>query len=224
MIGLNKIIEKIIEEARVEAREITEEANVRCIAISNSYADRAEARRAELKAAADKEAEEIVFRTKSIAASERRNALDGAKAEMVNEAFAAAEKEIKSLSSEKYRELLVMILTSTFIAELESERENRRLYGSEEFEEVEKYEVLLNRNDRDIHGERLLEGVRRAVVGKIDAETLSKLVLSDRVVNIDGGLILVVGNTELNCSLPALFAAVREKLEKRVYDILFNEE
>lgn len=224
MIGLNKITEKIIEEARVEAREITEEANARAIAISNSYADRAEARRAELKAEADKEAESIVFRAKSQAASERRNTLEEARARMVDEAFAAAEKEIRSLSTEKYRELLVILLTSAFVGQLESEKENRRLYGSDDFEEIDRYEVILNRSDRDIHGEKLLEGVRRAVVGKLDGAILSKLVLSDRVANIDGGLILACRDTELNCSLSAIFAKVREKLESRVYSILFDGE
>ena len=100
---------------------------------------------------------------------------------------------------------------------------NLELYGpDEDGEEIEKYELLLCKSDRDKYAEPLIEAIRRSVIGKVSPEIIEKLVISKDIANIDGGVILRYGSIESNCSLALLFERTRASLEGQVSKLLFS--
>jgi len=102
---------------------------------------------------------------------------------------------------------------------VESEQDSMRLYGEDI--SSQKYEVLMNKKDKDTHGKAIIEGARRAIVGKLSTQTLDKIVLSDKNANIEGGFIIKCGDVELNCSIRTLVEGIRPKLEAQVATVLF---
>ena len=94
----------------------------------------------------------------------------------------------------------------------------------DEVEEIEHFEVLLNKNDRESFGSAVVEGARRVAERRIGAANAAKLMLAADTANIDGGLVLRLGNVELNCSLAVVMADLRAELEDRVAELLFHSE
>lgn len=223
MTGLDKITDKILAEAEADARALMEQAEEKSREILGQYRESAEQIREKLSAQAQREGENIISRAKSAAAMEKRNILLTARAELIDRAFQEAYQSLCSLPEEQYVSFLVKLLTGALLGRLEEEKNHRALYGEEDLEPVEQYEVLLNARDRAAYGVRLLEGVRRAVVGKVGADELEKLVLSECTVKIDGGVILKCGDVESNCSLEMIFAGYRDRLEGEVSRMLFEE-
>ncbi len=223
MTGLSKITDKILEEARADAAAKLAEADARCAEIAAEAARRASELRAKIEEDAKREAVGILSRTKSGEAVVRRNTVLEARAALIDEAFDTAKKEILHLSEDRYLELLVMILGSCLRRQIENERESRELYGEEDVPEFEAYEVLLC--ERDLHrlGDRLIEALRRTSQVELSALT-RPIVLGERAVAIDGGLILRCGATELNCSLSTLLHSIRPELEANVARRLFPEK
>ena len=221
--GLEKITGKILSEAQADAARTIAEAQEKCDAVRAEYAARADALTEQQREDARREGERITARAKSGVAMDKRNILLAARADMIDETYAAAYAELKSLPEEDYLSLLVRLLTDALVTCREERKQNLALYGDEEVTaEPEKYEVILNSRDRDAYGEKVLAGVRRAVVGKVETAVLDKLVLSADTARMDGGLILKYGDVETNCSLEVVFADVRERTEAEVSRMLFD--
>ena len=110
MIGLEKVTGKIIADAEADAKEILAEADAQCAAIRAQYDARREVELEALREANHRECRALIVRAKSSAAMAKRNAVLEARAAILNEAYAAAEKQIKSLSGEQYLELLCKML------------------------------------------------------------------------------------------------------------------
>ena len=142
-------------------------------------------------------------------------------APLYNEAYAAAEKQIKSMSGEQYLDLLQKMLRSALKRQIEGEEESLRLYGEDIAPET--YEVVLNSRDRDNYGEKLMTAFREGYGAKLPATALVKLRLAPDTAPIDGGLILRCGPVETNCSLSMLMAANRRETEAKVSRILFGD-
>lgn len=219
MIGLEKITNKIIEDANAEAARIISDAEARCAQIA---LDR-ERKKTEIKDRIYNEAlnegEEIKMRTRSGVAMEKRDIMLSLRSRLIDEVFERAVEEIISTDSEKYRELLTRLLCKVLGDQLESERESMRLYSEDISPEA--YEVIMNKNDRELHGPYVVAGVRRATVGRVTGEALGKLRLSDKVASIEGGLILKCGDIEINCAISTIAAGLRAELEAEVSYALF---
>lgn len=223
MIGIEKIIEKILLEARKDAAETIEKAKEKSLAISRGYAERAEKVEAELNEAAQRDADGIIARARSSMETVKRNALLEERARIIDDVFDEAFESIKSLPDDKYCEFLVAIAVRALTEQLENEKRSLELYGEDEDAvEIEKYEIILNKKDRDTHGGALLEGIRRTVIGKVPKEIVDKVCIAGEVADITGGLILRYGDIESNCSLSIIFAHVRESLEGEVSRKLFS--
>ena len=221
MIGLSKITDKIIAEARNDARLAVEEANRRAEEIGAEYAARAGELKREVDADARRRAEEIVSRAHADEEMIKRSARLSARGAMVDEAFATARKEILNLSEEKYLELLSALLYKAYRQQTEDARLSRELYGEEDAPEASVCEILLSERDRDRLGKKLLS----LAEAKWKEEGLSELpVLSDDTAPIAGGLILRFGSIEINCSVDALFGSLRSEWEGRVVARLFPEK
>lgn len=221
MTGIEKVTGKILADARADAETILAKADEACAIAQAEYAARLKAEQDKLEEQANRECESIITRAKSSAAMAKRNVVLESRAALMNEAYATAEKELRELPVDEYVDLLLKMLRGALLRQLESERESMTLYG----EDIapEKYEVLLNRNDKDMFGARLMETLKRTQVGKISMDVLDRVVLSDRAAKIDGGLVLRCGDVEANCSISMMMAQVRRATEVKVSRTLFGE-
>lgn len=219
MTGLDKMTAKIIADAQAEADRILKDADAECEAINARYLAEAGAECARLGESAERECESLITRARSSAAMAKREAYLMAQSKLVDRAFAMAEKEILSLPADKYLDLLISMLKGAIKRQIESEKENREIYGEDTAPEI--YEVLLNYHDREHYGKDLIEGLHRNLVGKMKLADLEKVKLSSDTVNINGGLILRCGDVEANCALSMMFAEVRRTTEAKVSAALF---
>ena len=221
MTGLEKVTGKIIADAEADARVILEKAEAECEAIKAKYAAATEAEVEKLTDECDRECQALIIRARSSAAMAKRNAVLEARAKLIDDAYAAAEKQIRSMSGEQYLDLLQKMLRSALKSQLEGEEESMRLYGEDISPAV--YEVVLNTRDRETYGEKLLEAYRAGYGARLSPVVLAKLRLAPDTAPIDGGIILRCGPVETNCSLSMLMAANRRETEARVSRILFGD-
>lgn len=221
MTGLEKVTGKIIADAEADARVILERAEAECEAIKAKYAAATEAEVEKLTDECDRECQALIIRARSSAAMAKRNAVLEARAQLIDDAYAAAEKQIRSMSGEQYLDLLQRMLRSALKSQLEGEEESMRLYGEDISPAV--YEVVLNTRDRETYGEKLLEAYRAGYGARLSPVVLAKLRLAPDTAPIDGGMILRCGPVETNCSLSMLMAANRRETEARVSRILFGD-
>lgn len=221
MTGLEKVTGKIIADAEADAREILARAEAECAAIREKYQADLEADLETLREANDRECQSLVIRARSSAAMAKRNAILEARAAILDEAYAAAEKQIRSMSNDQYMDLLCRLLRSAMKRQIEGEEDSMRLYGEDISPAA--YEVVLSGRDREYYGEKLLGAFRVGLGSKFPLAVLSKIRLAADVAPIDGGLILRAGLVETNCSLSMLIAENRRETESRVSRILFGD-
>ncbi len=221
MTGLEKVTGKIIADAEADAREILARAEAECAAIREKYQAELEADLEALREANDRECQSLVIRARSSAAMAKRNAILEARAAILDEAYAAAEKQVRSMSNDQYLDLLCKLLRSAMKRQIEGEEDSLRLYGEDISPEV--YEVVLSGRDREYYGEKLLGAFRVGLGSKFSLSVLAKIRLATDTAPIDGGLILRAGPVETNCSLSMLMAENRRETETRVSRILFGD-
>lgn len=220
MTGLEKIIARIETEGRDCAGLLLQQAEEECRRTAAEYAARAEAVRERLSAEAEKECEVMITRARAGVERTHREVLAETRTALLDEAFEAAKERLCSTDYGQYRELLVALLVSAL---LEQQRVTRAsLEMGDEVEEVERFEVLLNANDRERFGKAVIDGARRVVERRIGAENAAKICLSQEVASIDGGLVLRFGDVSLNCSLSVILNDIRRELEPRVSEVLFD--
>ena len=221
MTGLEKVTGKIIADAEADAREILDRAEAECAAIRENYQAKLEAELDAMREANDRECQSLIIRARSSAAMAKRNAILEARAAILDEAYAAAEKQVRSMNGEQYLDLLCKMLRSALKRQLEGEEDSLRLYGEDISPDA--YEILLNSRDREYYGEKLMGAFRVGLGVKLAPNVLAKLRLSESTAPIDGGLILRAGLVETNCSLSMLMAENRRVTETRVSRILFGD-
>ncbi len=222
MTGLDKIIDRILSDAKEKARDILEAAKSDCLKLAEDYASKAEEIRTRLTSEAEAKGEAMVARARSTVATNRRSLLLQTKSALIDEAFEAAKRALVDTDLGKYRELLTALLTSALIEEAENAK--RTLTYGDEVTEFDAYEVQMNESDRAAYGHDVVEAAKRAVLRRIGEERTAKVRLSEKTVPIDGGLILCYGSIEVNCSLSMLMAQMRKSLEAKVSAILFASE
>ncbi len=221
MTGLEKVTGKIIADADADAREILAKADDECAAIRERHGETLEAELEKLRETNDRECQALIVRARSSAAMAQRNAILEARAAILNEAYAAAEKQVRSMNGEQYLDLLQKMLRSALKRQLEGEEESMRLYGEDISPAA--YEVVLSSRDRNTYGEKLMTAFRSGLGSKLPATVHAKLRLAPDTANIDGGLILRAGPVETNCSLAMLMAENRRETEAKVNRILFGD-
>lgn len=222
MTGLEKIIERIRTEARERASTTLQQAEEDCKRVAQDYAARSE----QLRARLEKEGEEIVVAMIAAARAQADKThvevLQQARMALLDEAFERAKKEMCDTDYGKYRELLVALLVSALLEQHRAEQQS--IAFGDEVEPFEKFEVLMNAQDRERFGTQVIDGARRVAERRIGAQKAAKLTLCEECAAIDGGVILRFGNVELNATLGVLMADIRRDLEGRVADILFAKE
>lgn len=221
MTGLEKVTGKIIADAEADARVILDRAEAECAAVKEKYAAATEAELEKLREENDRECQSLIIRARSSAAMAKRNALLEARAALLDEAYAMAERQIKNMNPEQYLDLLQKMLRSALKNQLAGEEESMRLYGEDISPAV--YEVILNSRDRDTYGDTLLPAFKTGYGARLPETAHAKLRMAAETAPIDGGLVLRCGPVETNCSLAMLMAENRRETEARVSRILFGD-
>ena len=198
MVGVEKITDVILGEARAKADELLSEAQTRS---QEMYAD---ARRAcetiyrESRVNAEKVLAEQKERTSSAADMRMRQAMLAVKQGIIDEMLEAAEKKMATQDPGAYFEMILSILAGAVHA------------GAGEicFSEAD-----LARMPADFSAK--VDAVAKAKNGK--------LVISKNPERISDGFILKYGGVEENCTLQAIFAERRDALRDQVSAMLWQE-
>lgn len=220
MTGLDKIKDKIIAEAQLDAARMIEDAQKKCNEILLRASGDADNIKAELDVAAHREAESLISRAKSGAALEKRNIIAQAKSHAADLAFETAKKEILSLPDEQYIEFLAKLLVSALSSQLDIEKTNRELYGEESNEAP--VDVLLSQEDIMRAGTKIIPAAKKMAAGKPVSHLLERAGVSVETAKIEGGMIIRIGDLDINCSVEALIESAKERLEGDVARILFG--
>ena len=220
--GLERMTEQILSDARAQADAILSAAREECARITAESEDKAERIRTRLSQEAEARASALIAETKSSAAARKNELLLTRQGALVDRVFAHTLEETLNMERGKYAELLGGILAAAVYEFCRTDAENLALYGEEDEEDQDAaFEVMLNKKDRDTVGEGVLNSARRRLSGKVPEEALKAMVLSQRTVQMQGGVVLCRGPVEYNCSFEILFAGLRRELEHEVSEALF---
>ncbi len=213
--GLKKVTDQIISEAEAEAKAILDDAERQCEAIRDEWDQKTVDMHENLMSRTDREGDQIIARAKSTTAMNRRSILLQKQAEMLDETFIRAEREIRSLPDDQYARLLAGLLVSAIKEQTENANRNATLFG--EADVTSEYEVILSPDDKDKYGQDIID-LALSSIGKPDKPVR----ISDRTAATQGGLILKYGDVETNCTLPVLMKQLREELEPEISRKLFK--
>ena len=201
MAGAEKIVERILADARQQAEAIVAEAKEKAAGILAQGEKEAERSRQEILERARTTAEERRRRIVTIAELEGRKALLAAKEALLEEAFTTALQELQQLDVPTYQR----IIRSLLLASVET--------GSEE--------VVVSPADKDRVTPAFIEKINKELRNQGRKGNLT-LVMENRP--LEGGFILRSGGVDINNSFAAILKMQRDELEPEVAAILFPGE
>lgn len=197
---LEKLIERIMSDARGRAETITAEARrKRERALAEAEASAEELYQREVSAARRSAEGERKHRV-TLAALDARKGILEEKQVLIQEVFDRAIQAVASMPREQYVELLVRLTVSAAGD------------GSGE--------VILSPLDMERLGEQVISRANEALER---AGRAGGLALSEETRDIAGGFILRTEGLEINSSLEAIVGSRRDELEARIVETLFPE-
>ena len=199
MIGTERIVSHIRDEAQAEKNAALAQASAKAAEIAAEFAKKAQAEADELLRTGREAAEQRVLRADRTNRLEARKDILGLKQGLVTAAFDKARQAILALDEDKY------------VAFLAAQAGAAALTGSEE--------VVLGKADRERLGARIVEAANAAAAKRGLAADMK---LSDAVLPADGGLVLRRGSIEVNCTLDKLLEMSHSSLDAEVASVLFN--
>ncbi len=198
MSGAEKIIGRILEDARLQADATIKRAGEEAANIIRSASEDAEAKKKQIIEKAELEAVEVKKRLIAVAELEARKQKLKAKQEVVDEAFELALQKLNNLPDLEYQSILVEMISNSI--------------------ETGKEEVLLSQRDK----QRLDPGFIDQLNKKLSQKGVNgNLKISDEARNISGGFILKSGDIEINNSFEAIIRMKRDDIETEVIKSLF---
>ena len=221
MIGLDKITERSLEDGRERASQILLEADEDCKRIAADYAKRTDAARHEIYENSVVEGQRLVNEARKEAQRIHDEVIEEARQSVVNDVIAGAKKKLCNYQHNKYRELMIALLSSALIEQDQEERV--RAASVEGFVAPERYEVLMNEYDYNLFGESVVQGGCKLAERRIGAEKAKRVVLSDEHLTIDGGFMLRFDDATVDCTLDTLMTRIYEQMKKELDDFLFTE-
>ena len=217
MNGLEKIIEKITQDAKNEANRYYENADMTVAHIKSEAIDRMMRMETVYADRTKKMSEECIARAQSSADMAYRNTLLAKKSEMIDLAFSEAEEKILSLPKEEYVEFMIPALVYTVNGRKADKERISVLFGGEEAELDSGYEIMFS--ERDIKSgaaKDIFDGASKKLKG------VEGLKLSEKSADINGGFVLRCGDVETNCSVDFMIDEARAVCEKKVIEKLFS--
>ncbi len=196
MNGIEKIMERIIQNAEQEIAEIRREAQSKAGEITVRYAEAARKESSEIRSRGQIAAEERMERLASVAMLDTRKLALSAKQEMLNLAFDTALDRVRNLPEKEYVALLAKLAAKA----------SRN--GNEE--------ILLSKEDQSRIGDSVLREANRLIPG---GGNLS-LAVDSRPMK--GGLMLRNEDIEINCTFESLIRRVKSEMAAELAGILFD--
>jgi len=199
MNGIEKILEHISQQSASECEAIAQEAAGECQRILEDYAKAEQDEYTQLLSEGKAESERRLDRMNSLAALESKKHVLSTQQDMIAAAFELAASKLLALPEPEYVEFLAKLACTA------------SLNGNEV--------IVLSEADHGRIGSKVLD-VANSILKTTGRE--AALTLSDEYAGIRGGLILVGGKIEANCSIDSLVAQCRNELLPRVAAELFD--
>ncbi len=197
MNDIDKILEKINEEAQMEATKVLAKAKADADSILVNYAAAADKEKAALLEAAEKRAAQQKARMISVAELEGRKKLLSAKQDLIGQVFDMALDSLLSLPEGEYSKLLASLAAR--------------------YAQTGTEEVILSAKDKNKFGTAVV-----AAANQLLKTPSRKLTLSGETRKIAGGVILKQGDIEINCALETQVRMMREELALDIAQVLFS--
>jgi vacuolar-type H+-ATPase subunit E/Vma4 len=204
----DKLVSKILEDARAQARGIISDAEDSSKKIleerQREAQEKARAACQEMLRAAEGEAENIIHRESVDTIIKTRWMLLSEKRKIIDNVFKKAEDKLRAIGSEdRYLQLLTRLIA-----------EGAEAAGGG------KLEILLNRTDTQL--KIPLKDISKRVSSKLGRETI--LEISHTNITSKGGVIIQTtdGRTKIDSTLESILERERRRLEPRISDILFS--
>lgn len=198
MTGLEKINDRILHEAQMQAKESMQNAENQAAVLLDAARSEAEEKRNAIINKAKKDAQEVKKRIIAAAELEARKQRLRAKQELVEETLSRVLHQLVNMPEIQYRQMLASMIADAA--------------------EEEEFDILLSSRDRERLGEALLSDAvsQLAARGKN-----AKLKMAVGNANIQGGFILRTGNIEMNYSFEAMMRMQQDELEQLICSQLF---
>lgn len=211
MNGIEKITEKILSDAGQYRAQTTDSARKEAEEILSRAQTEADAILTAGNVRAKERAESVLSRAESSADKAGKNILLACRAALLDEAFAAAKKDICALPRQEYSSLLVSLVKSAVSGQLLDAKILAE--SDDEYVEPESFVISLNAPDREAFGEELAAAALEAGAKKAS--------LGENI-QASGGVIVTWGDIISNCLTDNLTDGARDRLEPGVADILFK--
>ena len=199
MAGVEKIKEKILQDAEIKTKEILEKARLQAKEIEEKAKQKAALRVKEISQKSTHDISEKRRIINSIVELEMRKDILSAKQQSIEEVFNRALERVNNLDSVRYEQVMFDML----MASVESGEE----------------EILMSEGGRNRISADFISKANKALesVGK-----KGKLKISDETRNISGGFILMGQGVEINNSFEAVIRLYRDEIEPKVAEIFFR--
>ncbi|OFI05586.1 V-type proton ATPase subunit E [Clostridium acetireducens DSM 10703] len=199
MSNLDNLVAKIIEDGNKIANSIIEKANEEGKLNIDKRIKEANIKKDEILKNAEKESKSKYERIISNAHLNMRNKKLEAKQNVIDNVFDNVVDNLVNLPLEKYLKFIKDSIV------------NMEIDGDEE--------IIFNKNDKN--------RIKVQVINDINKELKNKgkkgqLKISNDTRDIKGGFILTKGGIEINASFEAIVFSIKDELEKKVYEALFN--
>lgn len=196
---LEQIIKRIEENAIEEKKKIEDEAAAKSEKLLAGARGKLEKLKAEKKAETEAEIENERKRRLALKRLDLRNAVLRLKRDIINEVFEEAFEEVRGLPDADYLKLMEKLFLN--------------------FAEPGKGAVYIAERDSS----RLTPEFIEQASGKLGNSGKDyDYRLSDDFADIGGGFVLETESTKIDCSLEALFAEIRDELERQTGELLFK--
>lgn len=199
MAGLEKLKEKIIEEAHLTVQSNIDRARHEASEILESASNEADKKQKEIIEKAYKDAEDRKKRIKAYTELEGRKKRLEAKQDMVDATFNKVIGRLNSLPIDEYRGILIEMVVKLV--------------------ETGDEEIILSKKDKESIGVDIVKVVNERLKSK---GLKSEIRLADESVECNGGFILKAGDVETNNTFETMIRVRREHLEAEVVKALFK--
>lgn len=190
--GIEKITEQILSDAKDDARRIFEKGRYDSREIERQTQHQIKILQTEAEKRNLSDANTLKKRKDSVAQLEGRKLRLGAKQEVIAKSFELALEQLAGMEDEAYLCLLVKVIAETG---------------------MKQGELLLNKQDHDRIGEKLVSRAN---------ENGANFVLSEEIISARGGFLLRDGAVVVNSTLETMVNAVKEAATPEVVKVLFG--
>lgn len=222
MNNLEKITGRIIDEALAEADSIIAAAVESAAQITEDGEHRINDAVKMAQKTAEKETLSTIERAYSTADMKKREILLGTKVGLIAKAYRLAEEKILNLDDREYCIFAGHLLCDAVADRVATVEKLRAEYGDEEEYSLD-FEAVFNAKDKELRAPVIVK-TAKMFLKKISTELgKTEISVSSDTADISGGLILRCGDIEINCSVEAVIADIREETEPDVARILFTQ-